>query len=127
MENIGGTIVENAVIKRVNEVEVKLKKFGLINIEDQRFLLKTLQHVLGNDTNSYPFVVISFAVKKEGGKTAYRYVFNAQNVPFVERAKMIIDVAMSAAIDYGKNLKPKSNIIKPSARINADKLRRPPG
>ena len=118
-------------IKEINE---KFINFGLLNKNDQKFLLGIVNESMGNMTNVFPMTMIGtiMSVQEIDGKNTltaapfYRNVFSPANNQAA--SKRIIDiisaVLMQKTIDYGMNLEKnrKDKIIIPKG-INADKLK----
>jgi len=124
----------NLVMLKLKEINEKFVKFGILNKNDQKFLLGIDNEIMGNMTNVFPMMMIGTIMSMqeiEGKNTLtaapfYRNVFAPANNQAA--SKRIIDiisaVLMQKTINYGMSLEKnrKDKIIIPKG-INADKLK----
>jgi len=106
-------------------IQEQYTKFGVLNKEQQKWLIDTLQMMIGTDPQFLPVIVCgvkqSNITSANGDKiqSSPAWHFMPTNMPGINISEMLSNIAIAIAfrigISTGKNQdKPKSKIIKPN-------------
>jgi len=106
-------------------IQEQYKKFGILNKEQQNWLIEMLEMMIGVDPQFVPMIVCgikqSNIASADGNKiqavSSWRIL--PSNMPGVNISEILVNIAITIAfrvgISIGKNQdKPKSNIIEPN-------------
>ena len=123
-------VISNQFVKQLSEININLRKFGIINSNSARWLITGLEEFLGTDELFFPLITIGVKVTPKGQQTAWRVVMSGKQSSLMSISKNLSNAALELAIRYGRQekekIKPKSKIVKPHGDIVAQegKLRR---